>query len=409
MPRRSRPRASPGSSADASGPARHMPVTPRDPARARTAARAGLRRALAPAMAAAAIGIVVAACGSTIPPTWTMPPAAAVAPSTPSPTSPSPSPVASASPTPASASPLAIERAVPGRIAVDRPVTRPLGIPAGGRLDVRQEGAVPGEPFRVRHARPCPATTSPRAAPPGTSRSRSNARAGSGSGRTSSSPAARVRAESRSPTATPTTTRPASPSTGHRVPRPARHRAVASLPCPDATATYYDSDARPQDPAQGTAAGAAADAYVDACLAEAGVPEADLPLYSTEQAIEDLEAIRQYLDVDTLDLYGESYGTQYVQTYATKYPEHITAAVSRRARGPDARRGDVLRGGRRTRSTTCWSRRSTTVRPTRVRSRLRRQGSARRRTTSWPPVSRPLPSRSTSRRATGRPSDGRSR
>ena len=55
------------------------------------------------------------------------------------------------------------------------------------------------------------------------------------------------------------------------------------------------------------------------------MPEADLPLYSTEQAIEDLEAIRQYLGIDTMDLYGESYGTQYVQTYATKYPEHIKA------------------------------------------------------------------------------------
>ena len=93
--------------------------------------------------------------------------------------------------------------------------------------------------------------------------------------------------------------------------------------CPEATGTYYASPAEPQDPAQGDAAGQAARTYVDACLAEAKVPAADLPLYSTRQAIEDLEAIRDYLKVDTMDLYGESYGTQFVQTYATAYPQHI--------------------------------------------------------------------------------------
>jgi pimeloyl-ACP methyl ester carboxylesterase len=93
--------------------------------------------------------------------------------------------------------------------------------------------------------------------------------------------------------------------------------------CPEATRVYYSSTVRPQDPAQAEAAGRVAHDYVDQCLAEAGVPEADLPLYSTRQAIEDLEAIRQYLGVDEMDLYGESYGTQYVQTYATKYPDHV--------------------------------------------------------------------------------------
>ncbi|MGP1675367.1 MAG: alpha/beta fold hydrolase, partial [Candidatus Limnocylindrales bacterium] len=50
---------------------------------------------------------------------------------------------------------------------------------------------------------------------------------------------------------------------------------------------------------------------------------ADLPLYGTVQAVEDLESIRRYLDVDTLHLYGESYGTQFVQYYAAAYPSHI--------------------------------------------------------------------------------------
>ena len=93
--------------------------------------------------------------------------------------------------------------------------------------------------------------------------------------------------------------------------------------CPDATAAYYTSPIDPQDPAQGDAAGAVAKSYADACIAEAKIPEAELPLYATTQAVEDLEAIRDYLDVDKLDLYGESYGTQFVQTYAAAYPEHI--------------------------------------------------------------------------------------
>jgi pimeloyl-ACP methyl ester carboxylesterase len=55
------------------------------------------------------------------------------------------------------------------------------------------------------------------------------------------------------------------------------------------------------------------------------VDTADLPFYATKQAIEDLEAIRQYLAVDKLDLYGESYGTQFVQYYASSHPEHVAA------------------------------------------------------------------------------------
>ena len=52
---------------------------------------------------------------------------------------------------------------------------------------------------------------------------------------------------------------------------------------------------------------------------------ADLPFYSTRQAVEDLEAFRLYLGVDKLALYGESYGTQYVQTYAAAHPDHVAS------------------------------------------------------------------------------------
>lgn len=93
--------------------------------------------------------------------------------------------------------------------------------------------------------------------------------------------------------------------------------------CPTATAGYYASTARPEDPAQAAAVGKAADEYVTACLAEAGAKTGDLPFYATRHAVEDLEAVREHLGVDKLYLYGESYGTQFVQTYATAHPDRI--------------------------------------------------------------------------------------
>ena len=33
------------------------------------------------------------------------------------------------------------------------------------------------------------------------------------------------------------------------------------------------------------------------------------------------EAVRDYLGVEKMQLYGESYGTQYVQTYAAAHPD----------------------------------------------------------------------------------------
>ena len=97
------------------------------------------------------------------------------------------------------------------------------------------------------------------------------------------------------------------------------------IQCIDAAAAYYASPARPQEPAERDAAAAAAQTFVTDCLTEAGVTEADLPLYATTQAVEDLEAVRDYLAVDKLDLYGESYGTQFVQYYATAHPDRIAA------------------------------------------------------------------------------------
>ncbi len=68
------------------------------------------------------------------------------------------------------------------------------------------------------------------------------------------------------------------------------------IQCPEATAAYYGDDTDINDPAQAEAAKTDARTFVDACIAESGVDEADLPYYATRQAVEDLEAFREYLD-----------------------------------------------------------------------------------------------------------------
>jgi pimeloyl-ACP methyl ester carboxylesterase len=97
------------------------------------------------------------------------------------------------------------------------------------------------------------------------------------------------------------------------------------LACPSATAAYYATDVPDGVAATDAAAGVAAKTYVTDCLAETHVEVADLPFYSTRQAVEDLEAIRAYLGAPRIHLYGESYGTQYVQTYAAAHPDRIAA------------------------------------------------------------------------------------
>jgi pimeloyl-ACP methyl ester carboxylesterase len=67
--------------------------------------------------------------------------------------------------------------------------------------------------------------------------------------------------------------------------------------------------------------------FVAECFAEAGVDPADAERYGTRQAVEDLEAFRDWLDADQLILYGESYGTQFHQTYAAAHPDRVATMV----------------------------------------------------------------------------------
>ena len=97
--------------------------------------------------------------------------------------------------------------------------------------------------------------------------------------------------------------------------------------CPAAASTYYLSPADARDPLQAGAAMDAASTFARDCVTEAGVDVADLPYFATTQAVEDLEAFRRYLGVDALDLYGESYGSQLVQTYALAHAGHVRSLI----------------------------------------------------------------------------------
>jgi pimeloyl-ACP methyl ester carboxylesterase len=98
------------------------------------------------------------------------------------------------------------------------------------------------------------------------------------------------------------------------------------LTCPEAAAAYYRADGRAETPEQEIAIKQAARAFSRACVAEMGNPDS-LPYLGTEQAVEDLEIFRQLMQDETFWLYGESYGTQYAQTYAARHGERLAGLM----------------------------------------------------------------------------------
>ncbi len=54
---------------------------------------------------------------------------------------------------------------------------------------------------------------------------------------------------------------------------------------------------------------------------------ADLRAYSTAIAMDDLDAVRDWLGYPTVNLYGVSYGTKAAQVYLKQYPDHVRSAV----------------------------------------------------------------------------------
>lgn len=65
---------------------------------------------------------------------------------------------------------------------------------------------------------------------------------------------------------------------------------------------------------------------VDACRRELET-QADLTLYTTSIAMDDVDQVREALGYDKIDLVGGSYGTRAAQVYMKRHPEHVRAAV----------------------------------------------------------------------------------
>jgi pimeloyl-ACP methyl ester carboxylesterase len=63
-----------------------------------------------------------------------------------------------------------------------------------------------------------------------------------------------------------------------------------------------------------------------ACAAELS-KKADLRFYTTTDAIRDLDAVRQALGVDKINLMGVSYGTRVAQQYALRHPDHTRTVL----------------------------------------------------------------------------------
>lgn len=71
----------------------------------------------------------------------------------------------------------------------------------------------------------------------------------------------------------------------------------------------------------------AARTFAEACVRETGHAAADMAVYATSQAAEDVDAIRAALGYERFVLYGESYGTRLAQTYAARHPGRLEALI----------------------------------------------------------------------------------
>lgn len=99
------------------------------------------------------------------------------------------------------------------------------------------------------------------------------------------------------------------------------------MQCVNAAAEFYRADWRTDTPERQAAFLEVARTFAQDCIKEMGLPIENLPFYSTKQAVEDLEDFRQAMGSKVLWLYGESYGTQYAQTYAAAYPEGLGGLI----------------------------------------------------------------------------------
>jgi len=98
--------------------------------------------------------------------------------------------------------------------------------------------------------------------------------------------------------------------------------------CPNAAAAFYQADWQTQTPEQREAFSLSAEAMARDCVAQMGPDAAALlPYLGTAQAVEDLEAFRELMGDEQFWLYGESYGTQFAQTYAAAHPDRLAGLI----------------------------------------------------------------------------------
>lgn len=100
------------------------------------------------------------------------------------------------------------------------------------------------------------------------------------------------------------------------------------LECAAAADNYDDASYTmdPESPAGEAAMLAAARTFAEECAAEMNEPDL-LPYLATRHAVEDLEYFLEQIDQKQIYLYGESYGTQYAQTFAAAHPERIAGLM----------------------------------------------------------------------------------
>jgi len=93
--------------------------------------------------------------------------------------------------------------------------------------------------------------------------------------------------------------------------------------CPKAGLAFDMTSFSLQQPEQAITA---AQTFAKDCAAETEHRDL-LPYLSTENAIQDLEAFRVAIGKPKVWLYGESYGTQFAQAYATRYPTALKGLI----------------------------------------------------------------------------------
>jgi len=95
------------------------------------------------------------------------------------------------------------------------------------------------------------------------------------------------------------------------------------LACPVAQARF---DITPVSLEDDDKAMAAARSFVQDCIAELGADHL-LPVVNSDQAIRDFEAFRLAIGSPKVWMYGESYGTQIAQAYATAFPQAVRGVI----------------------------------------------------------------------------------